>query len=187
RQVLADADAGGAGGDRLELAADAVGGVGLEVEAVKLRQAAGEEDVDGGPRRVARRGGGAEGGEVVHAEAEQADGTGLEGGAAGEGGVPERLGGGTCRSHGAPLNGSENAGPDPARTVTESVLSGQRKSRPPNAAFHLSGGTARGGAAQRWRVQSRAPGASPRRPPRRLPSPPTPATPPRDTTPPGAP
>ncbi len=36
-------------GDRLELAADLVRGVGLQVEAVVLRQAAGEEDVDDRP------------------------------------------------------------------------------------------------------------------------------------------
>ena len=43
-------------GDRAELAADAVGRIGLEVEAVVLRQAAGQEDVDHrpGPRAAGR-------------------------------------------------------------------------------------------------------------------------------------
>jgi hypothetical protein len=44
--VLADADAGRARGDGAELAADFGGRVGLEVEAVQLRETAGEEDVD---------------------------------------------------------------------------------------------------------------------------------------------
>ena len=57
RQMLADLDAGRARGDRLELAADPVRGVGLQVEAVVLRQPAGEEDVDHGlgPRCLACR------------------------------------------------------------------------------------------------------------------------------------
>ncbi len=63
RQVLADLDAGGARRDRLELAADGVGRIGLEVEAVELREAAGEKDEDHGTgvasRDLLRRLGGA--------------------------------------------------------------------------------------------------------------------------------
>ena len=95
RQMFDDADAGGARGDGLELAADAVGGVGLGVEAVVLGEAAGEEDEDARRRATV----GAEGGEVAEAQAEQADGTGLEGGPAVEGrvvhgGAPGRRRGG---------------------------------------------------------------------------------------------
>ena len=46
RQVFADAEAGGAGRDGAELAADRVGGVRLRVEALVLGQPAGQEDVD---------------------------------------------------------------------------------------------------------------------------------------------
>src|SRR5262249_20707092 len=100
RQVLADLNARRARGDGPELAADVVGGVGLEVEAVLLGQAAGEEDVDDRAGRGVRGGGGAEGGEVVAAQAEQAHSPRWRGGARGEEGVLERLRGRLV--HGAP-------------------------------------------------------------------------------------
>ncbi len=88
-KVLADVEAGGLGRDGFEFAADFLGGVGLHVEALVLGEAAGEEDVDDGfGFRIASRraggGGGAEGGKVVDAEAKEADGAGLNGGAPGE-------------------------------------------------------------------------------------------------------
>ena len=45
-QVLAEADAGGGGADWLELAADPLGGVGLQVERVVLADSAAEQDND---------------------------------------------------------------------------------------------------------------------------------------------
>src|SRR5689334_7571173 len=81
--MFADADTGGAGGDRVELAEDLGGGVGLQIEAIQLRQAAGEEDVDGRPRlvaarRIAGRCRGAQGAEAFEAQAEKPHGTRLQ-------------------------------------------------------------------------------------------------------------
>ena len=68
-KVFADLRAGRLRGDRLELAAHGVRGVGLEVEAVLLRQSAGKKNIDqrlGGALLTAN---GFEGGEVVESQA----------------------------------------------------------------------------------------------------------------------
>ena len=56
RQVVADADAGHVRGDRPELAADPLGGVGLEVPEVLAGRAAPEEEEDARPRLAAAAG-----------------------------------------------------------------------------------------------------------------------------------
>src|SRR5262249_31048142 len=115
-KVFADADAWSARGEGPELAADALGGGGLQVEAVVLGQPAGEEDVDAGAglRRLAGSPQGGEGGEVALAQAEQAGGPGLEGGAAGEGRVLEGGGHGPspagCAHRNSPGRGEEENG-----------------------------------------------------------------------------
>src|SRR5207253_7035985 len=69
------------GRDRFELTANRSGGIGLQIEAFVLRQAAGEENVDdrprllGGSRRTRRER--TQCGEVVHAQAQNTRGTGL--------------------------------------------------------------------------------------------------------------
>ena len=90
--MFADADARRLRGDRLKLAAVFGRGVGLEVEAIQLRKAAGKEDVDDrfDPRFPALAGKTAERGQVIHAEAEQTDGACLEGRAAREHGMVQR-------------------------------------------------------------------------------------------------
>ncbi len=83
-QVLADPDAGGGGVDRVELAADALGGVGLHVEGVEVAEAAGEEDQDHRPRpagaggSVAGSGQGATSQEAGGPQAEEAGETDLQ-------------------------------------------------------------------------------------------------------------
>ena len=113
--------------DRAELAADAVGSVRLGVEALVLRQSAGEEDVD---HRARPRAGGSglldrvspnERLEVLHPQPEQADRTGLQGDPAREAGMAgdgwsKRRG---CRRHRAPplvgnARGSFSPSPRPA-------------------------------------------------------------------------
>ena len=80
REDLADPHAGDRGVDRLELAADVGGRVGLGVERVEVRRAAREPDQDAalglgrpGFRRPARRQQGTEPEEVVEAQAEGAE------------------------------------------------------------------------------------------------------------------
>src|SRR5262245_57539364 len=79
RQVLAELQAGGGRGNRLEFAADARGSGRLEIKAIQLGEAAGEEDVNTGlgPGRACFRGG-TQRLNVVHAKAEQADRTRLK-------------------------------------------------------------------------------------------------------------
>src|SRR5207237_1255121 len=64
-------------------------GVRLGVEAVVLRQPAGEEDEDDRLGRMIRRSGGPQRGEVFDPKPEQADGPRLQGGAAGRNRVSE--------------------------------------------------------------------------------------------------
>src|SRR5262249_32711038 len=76
REVFAEADAWGGGGDGLEWATIFGGGVGLHVPGVDVGRAAAEEEEDGGLRLAALRGGG---GELAP---EQAEAAGDEEGAA---------------------------------------------------------------------------------------------------------
>ena len=86
-QMLADRDAGGAGVDGGEFAANVFRGVGLGVEAVVLPKAAREEDVDDRPMATGRArvgsvcGQGAEAEQVVGPQAKQGRGSRNEGGA----------------------------------------------------------------------------------------------------------
>lgn len=96
-EVFADLRPGCCGGDGSEFAANFGGCGGLHVEAVVLSESAGEEDIDAGFE--SGRGGccrlcceGMQAAEVVHAEPQQGDAAGLNGGAAGEMWVPERTG-----------------------------------------------------------------------------------------------
>jgi hypothetical protein len=86
RQVLANADARRVRLDRPELAAHVLRRLRLQIEALVLRQPAGEEDVDDRPRRPRRALPrlGAKGGEVVHPQPEQPYSPGLYGRASGE-------------------------------------------------------------------------------------------------------
>src|SRR5690348_2331418 len=77
--MLADLHRGRPGGNRSELAADGDGALGLGVETVDLRQSAGEEDVDAGPRRLALPARGPQGSQLADTQPEQADGAGLKG------------------------------------------------------------------------------------------------------------
>src|SRR5436309_3413627 len=100
RQMLADLDAGSSGGDRLEFAPDRFRGLGLEIEAIQLRQASGEEDIDyrpgfGGPPGLVDSAG-TQRLDVVHSQTKQANGAGLNGGAAREDWMLRRL---VCRIH----------------------------------------------------------------------------------------
>jgi len=96
REVFADVDAGRAGRDRLELAADSGRRIWLGVEAVVLAEPAGQEDVDDRRRRSrgGRVGGRPQELQLAHPETEQADRPRLHGGAAGDGRVAERDAGG---------------------------------------------------------------------------------------------
>src|SRR4051794_34817163 len=83
-QMLANLNAGRAGCNRLKLAANVIWGVRLHVEAIVLSQAAGEKDVDAGLCFAARlwaivcRARLAQARQVIHAQANQPDRTGLE-------------------------------------------------------------------------------------------------------------
>src|SRR5205807_2023605 len=83
RQVLAYLNAGRRGRRGAKLATHADGRVGLQIEALVLGQAARQEDVDAGAGTATARSCrcGAQRLHVVHAEAEQADSAGLDGGA----------------------------------------------------------------------------------------------------------
>src|SRR5262245_40347304 len=88
RQVFADLEPRRVGGDRLELASDSVGCVGLEVETIVLRQPAREKNIDA---RLGLAGGFGPGGrrgtqlvQVVRTQAQQTDRAGLDRGSAGD-------------------------------------------------------------------------------------------------------
>src|SRR5437764_7606606 len=93
RQMFANLNAGRPCRDRLELTTNILGRVGLHVEAVVLRQAAGEKDIDarlGAAARVRAASSGrglAKTSQVVHPHAQKTDGPGLEHRAAGEAGM----------------------------------------------------------------------------------------------------
>ena len=100
RQMLRYFDAGRAGGDRSECAADAFGRLGLEVEAFVLREPAREEDINhrasaprGGVVASLYRGRGTQRRQMVHPQAQKADRARLDGGATRDARMLESCGG----------------------------------------------------------------------------------------------
>lgn len=116
-QVLADADARRGGVDRVELAADPFRGVGLQIEALVLRQSAGEEDKDdragfawqGAALRRRTGSQGFERGQVVHPQTEQTDAAGLDRSAPRNAWMLKGVAGRRVRAHGD-LDGQRGRG-----------------------------------------------------------------------------
>ena len=89
--MFADMNAGGLGTDWVKCPTNFLGSLGLHIEALVLGQAAGKKDVNdrfGAARRI---GFGPEPRQIAHAQAHQAQGTCMDGGAAIEWGVNSRF------------------------------------------------------------------------------------------------
>lgn len=85
--MLADAEAGRAGGNGFKFTADFPGSLRLQIEGLVLGQTAREKNINNGPGAWSGRsssGECAEGGELRQAQAKQPDGAHLEGAAAGD-------------------------------------------------------------------------------------------------------